>query len=543
MQRKAGIILFGVGLVAAIIWAAFQTVPGYMDAEYYYANALQLVRGQGLFEPFIWNYLVDPGGLPGHSFTYWMPLSSLAAAFGMLLFDSESFLAARSVFILSAAILPLPVMALARKFTDENGLVWTAGVLAVFSGFYTTYTTQTDSFILIMLLGSCYGLMAFVSSKIFSHTYKYITYFAGLGLLSGLFHLARADGLLWLGGSFIILAWRVYETQKANTQIGRKKILHWSLIGAAVIVTGYLAVTGWWYARNISVWGTLMPPGGLATMWLTSYDQTFIFPAESLTFANWLDSGWKSILEVRIDSLLQNIKTLIGVQEMVFLVPFTLAGLWRFRKSPLVRFFFFMWLGIFTSMTVVFPFAGARGGYLHSGSTVQPLIWALFPAGLHTFTRWGERKRNWNARIAGRVFAAGFCTIAVVLSAALFFTRVGYQKDEPDWDKSHQQYLRIANTLDEMMIEPSLIIMVNNPPGFYLASARYSIVIPDGDPGTLLKVADRYDAAYLVLEENHPVGLNELYNNPLSYPELDYLTSVNGAQIYKMPEISAQGVK
>ena len=535
MKRKTCFILVGVGLAAAILWAAFQPVPGYMDAEYYYANALQLVNGQGLQEPFIWNYLANPGSLPSHSFTYWMPLPSLVAAAGMFIFRCTSFLAARSIFILSAAVLPLLVMTLASKFTENRSLTWAAGLLAIFSGFYTVFISQTDSFVLIMLLGSCYTLAAFSGWQVFSSISKSIPYFVGLGFLSGLFHLARADGLLWLGGSIAILFWRAFENREKSAR--RKKLIRF-LIGAAGIMAGYLAATGWWYARNISVWGTLMPPGGLSTIWLTAYDQTFIYPVSGLSLTGWLESGWKAILEVRINSFLQNLKTLLGVQQMVFLIPFTLAGLWRFRKLPFTKFFFLMWLALFTIMTVVFPFAGARGGYLHSGSVFQPLVWALFPAGLEQFIKWGEAKRNWNARIAGKVFAFGFIGIAVVLSAAVYYTRIGIQDESQEWAKSSDQYLRIANYMLEMKVDPSSIIMVNNPPGFYLASERYSIVIPDGDPGTLLKAADRYDASYLVLEENHPAGLDELYNNPQCCQDLEFITSVNGARIFRIHELS-----
>ena len=165
-------------------------------------------------------------------------------------------------------------------------------------------------------------------------------------------------------------------------------------------------------------------------------------------------------------------------------------------------------------------------------------MWALFPAGLEQFIKWGEAKRNWNARIAGKVFAFGFIGIAVVLSAAVYYTRIGIRDESQEWGKSSDQYLRIANYMIEMKVDPSSIIMVNNPPGFYLASERYSIVIPDGDPGTLLKVADRYDASYLVLEENHPAGLDELYNNPQCCQDLEFITSVNGARIFRIHELS-----
>ena len=58
----------------------FQDAPGYMDADYYYAIGLRLNRGYGFSEPFLWNYLDNPNGIPHPSNTYWMPLPSVLAS-------------------------------------------------------------------------------------------------------------------------------------------------------------------------------------------------------------------------------------------------------------------------------------------------------------------------------------------------------------------------------------------------------------------------------------------------------------------------------
>ena len=53
--------------------AAFQHGPGYMDAEYYAVLGRRLATGQGPTEPFLWNYLDDPQGIPHPAFGYWAP--------------------------------------------------------------------------------------------------------------------------------------------------------------------------------------------------------------------------------------------------------------------------------------------------------------------------------------------------------------------------------------------------------------------------------------------------------------------------------------
>ena len=48
------------GLAMAIGIASLQSLPGYLDSDYYFAGGLQLVEGKGFTEPYLWNYLDDP---------------------------------------------------------------------------------------------------------------------------------------------------------------------------------------------------------------------------------------------------------------------------------------------------------------------------------------------------------------------------------------------------------------------------------------------------------------------------------------------------
>ena len=70
---KETIFLTAAALVVLMLATALQPAPGYMDAEYYYAGGLQLAAGRGFTQPFLWNYLDQPEGLPHPAFTYWMP--------------------------------------------------------------------------------------------------------------------------------------------------------------------------------------------------------------------------------------------------------------------------------------------------------------------------------------------------------------------------------------------------------------------------------------------------------------------------------------
>jgi hypothetical protein len=164
------LLLLGLlGLVAALFVAALQPSPGYMDADYYYAGGLQLVNGRGFTEPYLWNYLDNPAGLPHPSHAYWMPLASLLSAAGAVLFGPASWLAARVVFLLVAALIPPLTAALAWSFTARCDLAFTSGLLAVFPAFYLPFLPVTDTFGVYMLFGGLFFLALNRKSSTFNH--------------------------------------------------------------------------------------------------------------------------------------------------------------------------------------------------------------------------------------------------------------------------------------------------------------------------------------------------------------------------------------
>ncbi len=259
------ILLFGLGLGMTLAISSVLQVPGYMDAEYYYAGGIELSSGKGFFEPFLWNYLDDPAGLPHPAATYWMPLASLVSALGIFITGKSDYFSTRSFFFIFAGLVPVLTAWLAFKLTHRKVTAWTAGGLAVFSGFYAVYLGLTETFSLYMLLGSVF-LVVLVSGI------KKIWKACLLGLLAGLLHLARADGLLWLaiGGIYLLFEGRIYHRPI------QMKMLAGSL---AVFMAVYLSVMGFWYIRNLQVFGMLFPPGTNRAMWLVDYDQLYNFPA------------------------------------------------------------------------------------------------------------------------------------------------------------------------------------------------------------------------------------------------------------------------
>ena len=75
--------------------------------------------------------------------------------------------------------------------------------------------------------------------------------------------------------------------------------------------------------------------------------------------------------------------------------------------------------------------------------------------------------------------------------------------------------------------------MINNPVGYYLVSGSPAIVIPYGDVDTAIKAADIYQADFLILDDDHVSGLDQLYDSPTDVSGLDYLGSINTIRYFK----------
>jgi hypothetical protein len=530
MTWRYYLLLAVLGLAVVVLVAAFQPTPGYMDADYYYAGGLQLTNGHGFTEPYLWNYLDDPAGLPHPSNAYWMPLASLLAAAGAVLFGPDSWSAARIGFLAVAAAIPPLTAALAWSFIPRRGLALTSGLLAVFSAFYLPFLPTTDTFGLYMLFGALFFLLV---SRSFSLVTRYSSLITSLllGVLAGLMHLTRTDGLLWLLVAFIA-AILVRDSRKPLLSIPH------SLLS---VFAGYLLVMGPWFARNIVVFGAPLTPGGSKMLWLTSYDQLFSYPASRLTFASWWQSGLLVILKARVWSLGLNLANTLSVQGEVFLLPLIGIGLWRFRKDRRAQLAGLTWLLTLGAMTITFPFAGARGGFFHSSAALQPVWWALAPVGLERVIEWGKQKRNWNVAQSGKAFRSALVGLAIILTAVIVWGRVmggkGGQVLRPSsgqaWGQENATYSHIYKYLVSQGVAAEDVVMVANPPGFYLASGNPAVAVPDGDVNTLLMAARQYDALYLVLEEGSvPSGLLQIYENPRDRPGLVYLGEVERAKIF-----------
>ncbi len=496
-----------------------------MDAEYYFANGTQLAKGEGFTEPFVWNYLDDPQNVIHPSNTYWMPFTSVISAAGMLVMGNQSFFAGRIPFVFLSALIPIVTSYIAWIFSNRRSAAWLAGLLTIFGGFFTLYYSITDTFVPYMLFG---GISFIIINNLFIQNKIGIRWeFIFLGCIAGLFHASRSDGLIWLIGFLTVAIWEGNHTKRKVGLI---------LLSIVFLISGYLLIMGAWYVRNITIFHSLMSPGTSKVLWLTEYDEIFSYPTSTISFNKWWEMGLSYHLISYFRAFGANLSTLFGVEGMVFLTPMILLGVVKFWENNAVKFFSCMWIVTFVILSIIFPFAGMRGGFLHSSAAFQTIFFALVPVGLYQVINFGIKKRNWKENRSIRMFYPAVILFAVIFTLFIYWDRVidiKYMKS--GWDENAASFALIEEHLLSVGAEPDDIVMITNPPGYYAQTGRSGIVTPFGNNENLLLAAKAFGANYLILTSDHVAGLDDLYKSNTSTEELLLVdNSIEEVQIYEI---------
>jgi hypothetical protein len=521
MNWRHYIILFAVGLIVPFTISRFQSLPGYMDADYYYAGGIQLATGKGFNEPYLWNYLDNPQSLPHPSHTYWMPLASIVSAAGMWISGQTGYESGRLPFILLSACVPLLTAALAFSLSRKTLLAMVSGLLSVFALYYSPFMPVPDNYAIFMLSGGTFLLLA-------PRPQKWIP--IALGALAGLMTLARSDGLLWLGLAGLTVMWKsqIKEDGVRNTF---KEWFRLIVPAGMLAVVGYLLIMGPWHLRNIDLFGSFLAPGGGRLLWLENYNQTFIYPAELITREGFLKAGWDAAIQDRLAAFGSNFGNAIGAQGELFLLPFIIIGLWHLRNDVRTKITITGWLLLLAVMTIIFPFAGSRGSFFHSGAAFQPYWWAVAPLGLDAVVTLGYEKKKItdpNLRIVTQI---SLVLIAFIATAYLVFGHT----IEGGGKKEDRIYPSVEQKLLDNGISPTDVVIVRNPPGYFISTSRSAIVLPFGGESAILAVAKKFHARYLIIEKDGTyAAIQKLYDEPQSNPSFKYIGEVDGARLYQI---------
>ncbi len=531
MKRLDLALIFLLALAVNSAAALLVSQPGYMDAYYYFGGALQLARGQGFVEPYLWNYLDPVLRLPHPSHLYWMPLASLAAApfmalaerlWGPGLSNADLYRAAQVPFVLAASLLPLLSYWVATLVSGRRRHAVAAALLTIFSAFYLSFWVQTDAFALFGLASAGALVAGYLGVTRASARWLLVA-----GLAAGLAHLARADGVLV---PVMILGAGIWSAARSKLRSrGSFGLFARALVPLGWVLAGYALVMLPWFTRNVLVMGAPLAPGSLRMAWLTDYNELFNYPAGNLTLAHFLAAGWGAILRGRWWALTTNLGNVVGPLTSIVALPFAVIGLWQLRRQGLYILAGLYGLILFAAMTLLFAYAGARGGFFHSGTALLPFTSVAAVVGLDAAVEAAARRlKHWQPEKSKPVFTALLVLLAVGLSALVFFRRGGGAAQTEDLYADIGAWLMRSHA-------PDWVVAVNDPPGFYYYTGHPSIMIPNGNPADLLRAARDFGARWVVMDSNVPDGLRDLYAHPDSAAGLSLrvtLTDAAGRPVY-----------
>jgi len=491
------VLLFVLALLVRVLTMPLLSGPGYMDAAYYVDGALNLYEGRGFNDLFLWNYMGDPAGIPQPSHLYWMPLSSLLI-YPSFLVLGPTFRAAQVPFVLLSALLPVLSYWVAYGVSQQRRRAVVSGLLTILSGFYLLRWVTPDNFAPFAIAG---GICLWALGQGIEKSGR--GWFALAGVGAGLGHLSRADGMLLVAVAGLMVFW---SACRDRTQIRR-------LAGGLVwLVIGYLIVMGPWFVRNWVTIGRPLATDGAQTVWLTDYDDLFGY-RNPLTVERYLAWGWGNIVSSKLRALWLNLQTVLFVGWMIFLVPPGLVGVWRLRKRASFQGAWLYLVVLYLAMSLVFTFAGWRGGMLHSLVALLPFFYAAAMEGLDAFVAWMVRRRkSWRQREAQTVFSGAAVVFALALSLVLAVQAAPAARAE-------HPYQQVAGWL-EAESDPQARVMINDPAMLYYYGRRPCVVIPNGELDTVIEVMRRYHVQFLVLDENNPT-LHDLYADPGRDPRLE----------------------
>lgn len=512
-HRRDVLFLFSLTIAVRLIVASLMDEPGYMDVAYYTTGALQLARGEGFTEPFIWNYLDRPAGLPHPGFLYWMPLPSILAAPFAILFPG-SFFALQLPFALLSALLPPLTYWMAWRTSSQRIVAWLAGLLVLFSGLFFPYWTLPETFTPVALSGS---LALWLAGTGGSRNKRRNPSFLLAGGLVGLAHLTRADGILLLPVIALAAFISPAEHRGSPSPGESPNALQFtpsrsSLVLLSLMLIGYLVVMAPWFVRNLAVTGSPLSPAGTQTLWLRDYNDIFCYHCD-LSPSSYLAWGWSNILNSKWWAAKINLQRFLAENCLVFLLPFTLFGLYRLRRRlPFLLSTVYLFL-LFLAHSFAFTFPGPRGGFFHASIATLPFLHTAAAEALHVTIRWAGRKRRWNLRQSQVVFTIAVVLLATILSAYALVGKLSVWRDELAAYADVEAHI-------EQEVPQGVRMMVGNPPALWYVTRRPAVMVPNEGLETVLEVSDRYDVGYLLLDRNHPPPLEDVYEGRIDSPRL-----------------------
>jgi hypothetical protein len=320
-------------------------------------------------------------------------------------------------------------------------------------------------------------------------------FFMPAALCAGLAYLTRQDGILLLP----VLLLAIITTPQPRRQ---------RLAVAALALACVVVVLLPWMMLNYQTFGSLFAQGPSRTLFLTSYEDLYVYSRE-LSLRTYLQQGVAAIIEPRLQALSRVPVILRNLADAVLWVFVLLSGfaalltgrqrhIWH---SMLPVFGYLVLLIAFYTLVAVFPGAFSLPRSLLAG---LPFLLVLAIDGMRHTVRW-----RWVVVLA---------LLALALPS-LYSGANTYTAQMQHYHGRAQSFAQVGAAIAASAQQPlnDVVIMTRYPWGVHYVTGASAIQIPNEDRATILAVACRFDANYLLLGNDtrwQRVALARLYDEP-----------------------------
>lgn len=489
------IVILVLAFALRLVIAAHAPHPGIADPNHYYNLAQNLREGRGFVIDYIWQYHHPPGDVT-HPIDHWMPLTAVWPALSQAVFG-ETLLTALLPSVVVGGLLPLLAWYIAGRLGAGGEARLFALVAAACIPEFILNSARTDTtifyiwFVVLALLALYHqtSLSLFLS-----------------GLLAGLAHLTRQDGLL------LLVVFACYLLLYRRSMPWRRLWL---------VPAGYLLVFGPWMLRNAAVLGELMPSGVSRSLFLTTIIDQYSYAGE-FTLQTYLDWGLGNIIGKRLFEAAASVKLIYTLPGAVLSAAAAvgLVGMVSRRERDRLRLLSLPLLvlaGFFSFYTMLTPFLSQGGSFKKSYMALIPFLIGLGAVALerHIVAKWARR--------LVMVFVCGMLLLdGLVLVKNDFAHTAGYLN-------TMQQVGETLRDAGDVNGDGEIIIMAQDP--FMLNYLGFrALMIPNDPLDVILEVAARYGADYIMMPPAR-IALEPVYLDRLTDPRLTQAAALPGTPI------------
>jgi len=513
MNDRAGRWLIAICLAALVVRAGlalFAEHPGVADPNHYYNLGRQLVAGRGFETDYLWHYYNPPETIT-HPDDFWMPLAGVLAAGGMALFG-ESVQGALVPFIVLGSLLPLAVYAAARQFgCAPECALYAAGFGAALPE-YVMNSVRTDT----LIPNALFVTLAITLLVAGLRRGRWLA-FASSGLCAGLAYLTRGDNLLLIPMLLVTLAVYWLAARFSAHAFPRQR-----LAGAllALLVAGTIAAP--WLARNVAETGTALTPNLNRVFFLTDFRDHYAYGRDLTWDTLRASQTWGQIVGKRLFEMAASVKLTFTTLDTI--LPVAIGGgllLLLVRRDAdrllVLAPTLILLGGMFVFYSVLTPY-GSQGGSFKKG--YLSLVPLLLPVGAYAF-------EQAIPRLAYRR-AAVLLTLGLMTANAVELTRADIRFNTT-YLREMEKVRDTALALPDTNGDGEIILMAQDPFMLYFLGLR-SVMIPMEDRDTVLEVARRYGADYLMMPPARP-SLDPLYTGDDADPRFVRAAEIPGTPV------------